>query len=80
MMEGGVDMCRALKMKIFLRGMLKAFDSRNTKSLYGRKRSFSPTMMYGNQKTDAERLSEDWIALGNDFSMVMVEAGEIHEK
>lgn len=60
-------MCRALKMKIFLRGMLKAFDSRNTKSLYGRKRSFSPTMMYGNQKTYAERLSEDWIALGNDF-------------
>ena len=44
-------MCRALKMKdkmeIFLGGMSKAFDSRNTKSLYGRKRSFSPSMMYG---------------------------------
>lgn len=69
MTEGGVYMCRVLKMKdkmkIFLGGMSKTFDSKNTKSLYGRKRSFSPDMMYGNQKTGTERLSEDWLALGN---------------
>lgn len=69
MTEGGVYMCRVLKMKdkmkIFLGGMSKTFDSKNTKSLYGRKRSFSPDMMYGNQKNGTERLSEDWLALGN---------------
>lgn len=79
MTEGGLYMCRVLKMKdkmkIFLGGMSKAFDSKNTKSLYGRKRSFSPDMMYGDQKTDAERLSEDWIVLGKwdyklDFGQV----------
>lgn len=77
-------MCRVLKtkdkMKIFLDGMSKAFDSRNTKTLYGRKHTFSSVMMYGNRKTDAERLSDDWIALGNDFNIVMAEAGEMHGK
>lgn len=68
------------KMKIFLGGMSKAFDWRNTKSLYKKKRSFPSVTMYGKQKTDVERLSEDWFALGNDFSTVMAEAGEIHGK
>lgn len=84
MIEGGVDMHRVLKSKekvrTFLGGMSKVFDWKNTKSLYGRKRSFSSVMMYGKQKTDAERLSEDWLALGSDFSMVMAEAGEMHGK
>ena len=84
MIEGGVDMHRVLKSKekvrTFLGGMSKAFDWKNTKSLYGRKRSFSSVMMYGKQKTDAERLSEDWLALGSDFSMVMAEAGVMHGK
>ena len=66
------------KMKVFLNGMSKAFDLKNTKSLYGRKRSFPSVMMCGKQKTDSERLSEDWLALGSDFSMVMAEAGEMH--
>lgn len=68
------------KMKIFLGGMSKAFDWRNTKSLYRKKRSFPSVMLYGKQKTDAERLSEDWFVLGNDFSTVMAEVGEIHGK
>ena len=66
------------KMKVFLNGMSKAFDLKNTKSLYGRKRSFPSVMMYGKQTTDSERLSDDWLALGSDFSMVMAEAGEMH--
>ena len=39
------------KMKIFLGGMSKAFDWRNTKSLYRKKRSFPSVMLYGKQKT-----------------------------
>lgn len=58
------------KMKVFFNGMSKAFDLKNTKSLYGRKRSFPSVMMYGKQKTDAERLSEDWLEIGWPWEVI----------
>ncbi|WP_455049129.1 hypothetical protein [Mitsuokella sp.] len=64
--------------RMFVGGMAKAFDFWNTKSLYNRKRSFKAEAMYSQQKTDVERLAEDWSMIGRDMSIAIAEYGETH--
>ena len=51
----------------FLTGMAKAFDMGNHRRVFNRRLPVADTVLYGDEKTDIERLAEDWVAIGMDM-------------
>lgn len=68
------------KTRAFLSGMAKAFDFGNSRRVFKRKRRESAGNLYGKEKTDMERLTEDWITIGDDMRIAIAKFGEQHGK
>lgn len=50
-----------------LSGMTKAFDMGNRRCVFNRTHTLADIVLYGDEKSDAERLAEDWEAVGRDM-------------
>lgn len=68
------------KTKTFLAGMAKAFDFNNSRRVFNRKRLDSTIKLYGEEKTDTERLAGDWLTIGQDMKVAMARYGEQYGK
>ncbi len=65
---------------VLLSGMAKAFDMGNRRRVFGRAPLASDVVLYSNEKTDEERLSEDWEAIGRDMYAAIDIVGDKYGK
>lgn len=64
----------------FFAGMAKAFDFYNSQLVFKRRKTQTIRKFYGEEKTDTERLAEDWVTVGKDMSIAMTKFGEQYGK
>lgn len=64
----------------FFAGMAKAFDFYNGKRVFERRKTQTIRKFYSEEKTDTERLAEDWLTVGKDMSVAITRFGEQYSK
>ena len=63
------------KNSAFFAGMAKAFDFYNSQRVFKRRKTQTARKFYSEEKTDTERLAEDWMTVGKDMSIAMARFG-----
>lgn len=56
----------------FFSGMVKAFDFTNSQRVFNRKRIDTTLKLYSEEKSDMERIADDWRVIGNDMHIAMI--------
>ena len=64
----------------FFAGMAKAFGFYNRQRVFKRRKTQITRKFYGEEKTDTERLSEDWVTVGKDMSIAITRFVEQYGK
>ena len=64
----------------FFAGMAKAFDFYNRQRVFKRRKMQITRKFYGEEKTDTERLAEDWVTVGKDMSIAITRFVEQYGK
>ena len=64
----------------FFAGMAKAFGFYNRQRVFKRRKTQITRKFYGEEKTDTERLAEDWVTVGKDMSIAITRFVEQYGK
>ena len=64
----------------FFAGMAKAFGFYNRQRVFKRRKTQITRKFYGEEKTDMERLAEDWVTVGKDMSIAITRFVEQYGK
>lgn len=59
------------KISTFFSGMAKAFDFTNSQRVFNRKRIDTTLKLYSEEKSDMERIADDWRIIGNDMQIAI---------
>lgn len=68
------------KLQTLFSGMAKAFDFTNSQRVFNRERMDTTLKLYSEEKTDIERLADDWSIIGNDMQIAITKFGEQYDK
>ena len=64
----------------FFAGMAKAFGFYTRQRVFKRRKTQITRKFYGEEKTDTERLAEDWVTVGKDMSIAITRFVEQYGK
>ena len=64
----------------FFAGMAKAFGFYNRQRVFKRRKTQITRKFYGEEKTDTERLAEDWVTVRKDMSIAITRFVEQYGK